>query len=193
MLLVPTALTGLGLYWYFVYRIAKRTADQQGITGTVQYYLADNTIPTIKDLGQQKSQNGWPASPDKTKINIVPISVQTTKGPVDVWVRGELAPKFMAIADYWARNIEPIETIYGYNYREIRGYEGTGTISNHGSGTAIDINATRHPLGAVGTIPADRVVGLRNEAARLGLRWGGDYRNRKDEMHFEFRHKPTFA
>ena len=58
-------------------------------------------------------------------------------------------------------------------------------LSCHSSGTAIDLNATKHPLAAVGTFPADKVPMIRALAKKYGLTWGGDYRNRKDEMHFE--------
>ena len=61
----------------------------------------------------------------------------------------------------------------------------TDRLSCHASGTAIDLNATQHPLGAIGTFPADKVPMIRALAKKYGLAWGGDYRNRKDEMHFE--------
>ena len=58
-------------------------------------------------------------------------------------------------------------------------------LSNHSSGTAIDLNATKHVLGRVGTFPAEKVPMIRALAKKYSLRWGGDYQNRKDEMHFE--------
>jgi len=61
----------------------------------------------------------------------------------------------------------------------------TDTLSNHSSGTAIDLNATQHPLGKVGTFPDEKIPMIRALAKKYGLKWGGDYRNRKDEMHFE--------
>jgi hypothetical protein len=61
----------------------------------------------------------------------------------------------------------------------------TDRLSCHSSGTAIDLNATKHPLAAVGTFPAEKVPMIRALAKKYGLTWGGDYRNRKDEMHFE--------
>ena len=61
----------------------------------------------------------------------------------------------------------------------------TDKLSNHSSGTAIDLNASRHPLGQLGTFEAGKVPMLRALAHKWGLTWGGDYKSRKDEMHFE--------
>jgi hypothetical protein len=61
----------------------------------------------------------------------------------------------------------------------------TDKLSNHSSGTAIDLNATKHALGKVGTFDEAKVPMIRALAKKYGLTWGGDYRNRKDEMHFE--------
>jgi hypothetical protein len=67
----------------------------------------------------------------------------------------------------------------------------TDNLSNHSSGTAIDLNATEHPLGKVGTFPAEKVPMIRALAKKYSLIWGGDYRNRKDEMHFEIAILPS--
>jgi hypothetical protein len=91
--------------------------------------------------------------------------------------------------------IEPIDEgaldEWGYAFRMVRG--STDRLSCHSSGTAIDLNATKHPLAAVGTFPADKVPMLRALAKKYGLTWGGDYRNRKDEMHFEVNVNPQKA
>src|SRR5690606_27057234 len=73
---------------------------------------------------------------------------------------------------------------WGYAERPIRG---SSVISNHASGTAIDLNATKHPLGASGTFTSTQVTRIREILAvtRNHVRWGGDYTGRKDEMHFE--------
>jgi hypothetical protein len=69
----------------------------------------------------------------------------------------------------------------------------TDKLSNHASGSAIDLNASRHPLGQVGTFEPGKVPMLRALAHKYGLTWGGDYRNRKDEMHFEISVSPAKA
>lgn len=131
------------------------------------------------------SQNGWPASASPSAIDVISVSVALRNGPKTIQVARKAASALIAIIQWWDANIEPVTALGSYNYREIRGYEGSGTISNHGSGTAVDINATQHPLGASGTVPASMRAAISAKAASLGLKWGGDYRNRKDEMHFE--------
>jgi hypothetical protein len=58
-------------------------------------------------------------------------------------------------------------------------------LSCHSSGTAIDLNATKHPLGKAGTFPAEKIPMLRALAKKYGLKWGGDFKSRPDDMHFE--------
>lgn len=137
------------------------------------------------------SQNDWPASPDPTAIGVYTYTLSLGGKSFKIGLQEAAAPALISMIKWFAENIEPIKLLGGYNYREIRGYEGTGTISNHGSGTAIDINWDDHPLGAVGTFTAAQTAAIREKAGELGLRWGGDYRNRKDEMHFEVNSPPA--
>jgi hypothetical protein len=141
-----------------------------------------------------KSQNGWPASSDRSVVNVKTVEIPVRGGIVKVPLRAEAAPRLTAMIQWWDQNVEPVYTsggnagTWGYAYRTIRGY--TTTLSNHASGTAIDINAPLHPLGKRGTVPADKVAAIRAKAAALGLRWGGDYSGRADEMHFEINFAP---
>lgn len=67
-----------------------------------------------------------------------------------------------------------------YNYRLIRG---SSALSNHSFGIAIDIAPSGNALGVrKGTMPDFAVKAFKDQ----GARWGGDYRGRKDWMHFEF-------
>ncbi len=63
---------------------------------------------------------------------------------------------------------------------------GSKSYSNHGSGTAIDLNAPKHPWKVKGTFSAAKVGVIRQILAECEgvIRWGGDY-TRVDEMHFE--------
>ena len=66
-----------------------------------------------------------------------------------------------------------------FNYRLIRG---SNAISNHSFAIAIDIAPTGNELGVKrGKLPAFAVKAFKNQ----GFRWGGDYKGRKDWMHFE--------
>ena len=126
------------------------------------------------------SQNQWPASRDPSDIGLVKVTLPNGKS---FRAAPGAAPALKEMAIWWSNNIEPIETIGSYNYRTIRGE--SKEVSNHGSGTAIDINEKRHPLGDYGTVPKSKRDPITKKAASLGLRWGGNYRGRKDEMHFE--------
>ena len=66
----------------------------------------------------------------------------------------------------------------------------TDKLIKHSSGTALELNATKHPLAKVGTFEASKVPMIRALAKKYGLTWGGDYKNRKDEMHFEIALSP---
>ena len=137
------------------------------------------------------SQNGWPASASASAIDVIEFPVNLRSGTKKIRLARAAGRSLVEMIEWWDQNIEPVTMIGGYNYREIRGYEGSGKLSNHSSGTAIDINWDKHPLAAVGTIPADKVGLLRYEATKRGLRWGGDYRSRKDEMHLDVNLTPA--
>jgi hypothetical protein len=129
------------------------------------------------------SQNGYTAN-DPTLMKVYTIGdgrqVQLLKG-----APGWLLAHF---ADWFDKHVEDIDQgadDWGYDSRTIRG--DAATLSNHASGTALDLNATRHPLGERGTFTAAQAAVIRAELARYdgAVRWGGDYATRPDEMHFE--------
>ena len=66
-----------------------------------------------------------------------------------------------------------------YNPRKVRGSK--TKWSNHAYGAAIDINAEENGFNVEGNIPLPVISAFKSE----GFRWGGDYRGRKDPMHFE--------
>ena len=140
-----------------------------------------------------RSHNGWTASKDPAAIDIKSYQVPGTK--VKLRCAEAVAPLLIGFAREFHELIEPIDEgaldDWGYAFRNIRGV--TEKLSNHASGTAIDLNAPKHPLGAVGTFPAEKVPMIRALAKKYGLRWGGDYVNRKDEMHFEIDITPVKA
>jgi Putative peptidoglycan binding domain/D-alanyl-D-alanine carboxypeptidase len=128
------------------------------------------------------SQNSWPASADRAAIGVKTFAVP---GRPDVLlpVRADIAPLLLEMARWWNEwETLLVPGCWGYAYRSIRGQ--TTGLSNHASGTAIDLNAPRHPLGSVGTLGVhkDAVIA---KARSLGLRSGADYAGRKDEMHVE--------
>ena len=135
--------------------------------------------------GLLTSYNGYPASKDPAEIGIKSYLIKGTDRKVRA--AESVGHLLAAFASEFHNLIEPIDAgvfdDWGYAFRMVRGSE--KILSCHSSGTAIDLNATKHPIGAVGTFPAEKVPMLRALAKKYGLKWGGDYVKRKDEMHFE--------
>jgi len=137
----------------------------------------------------QTSYNGWPASTDQAEIGVKPFKVEGTS--LKIRCAEKVAPLLINFAKEFNELIEPLEggafDDWGYAYRDVRGV--AGKLSNHASGTAIDLNATKHPLKSINTFDAAKVPMLKALVKKYGLAWGGDW-NRKDEMHFEIAIKP---
>ena len=139
------------------------------------------------------SYNGYPASKDPNEIGIKSYPVTGT----DLRLRcaESVGPLLAAFAAEFHNLIEPIDKgnldDWGYAFRMVRG--STDRLSCHSSGTAIDLNATKHPLGKIGTFPAEKVPMIRALAKKYGLKWGGDFKSRADEMHFEVNVTPAKA
>lgn len=131
------------------------------------------------------SYNGWPASKNQAEIGIKSYLVPGTA--IKLRCAEKVAPLLIGFAAEYHLLIEPLDVgandDWGFCYRMVRGT--TNKLSNHASGTAIDLNASRHILGQVGTFEPGKVPMLRALAHKYGLTWGGDYKSRKDEMHFE--------
>ena len=129
------------------------------------------------------SQNGWAtidsySSPRLKRLGGFAGSVHVVVHPIFEYL----------IAEY-ARRVEPIHEArddWAYAPRRIAG---TSIISNHASGTAIDLNATRHPQFKRGTFTPAQVREIRAILTELDdvVQWGGDWGSRVDEMHFEIR------
>jgi hypothetical protein len=98
---------------------------------------------------------------------------------------GALSAALQAIWDACDRDQKKVDACglseYGgsFNYRLIRG---SSNISNHSFAIAIDIAPTGNALGVTkGKMPAFAVKAFKDQ----GFKWGGDYKGRKDWMHFE--------
>jgi hypothetical protein len=131
------------------------------------------------------SYNGYPASKDPKEIGVKSYPVKGTA--LKLRCAESVGPLLAAFAAEFHELIEPIDEgifdDWAYAYRMVRG--NPTKLSCHSSGTAIDLNATRHALGKVGTFPAEKVPMIRALAKKYGLKWGGDFKSRADEMHFE--------
>ena len=136
------------------------------------------------------SQNGWPASADPKEIGIGSFPVPGTK--IKLRCAAAVAPLLVTFAAEFHQHIEPIDegTLddWGYAFRNVRG--SSDKLSNHSSGTAIDLNATKHPLGHAGTFTPMQSVLLEALCKKYGLAWGEKWK-RPDGMHFEISLNPA--
>lgn len=126
--------------------------------------------------------NGFPVDSSPGALGVRPFRVPGTD--VCLPVRSDVAPLLIGFATEFHRHVEPLVKgwNWGYAYRSVRG---GSTPSFHSAGIAIDLNAPRHPLGRRGTFTPDEADRIRVLARKYGLRWGGDYRSRADDMHLE--------
>jgi hypothetical protein len=123
---------------------------------------------------------GDPRGPDWMKNNLRAIKAANGQ----TWqVHNQAAPAFeglladLAAAGYDARSSG------GYNYRNIRG---SNKLSQHAFGTSIDVNAASNPMLA-GQLKTDMPANIAEIAAKHNLEWGGNWKNRPDPMHFEWK------
>ncbi|MBM3910472.1 MAG: M15 family metallopeptidase [Thaumarchaeota archaeon] len=137
-----------------------------------------------------KSQNGWPASKNEKEIGIKIFKIKNTDRKIRL--QKDAGVILAAFAAEFHAQVEPIDDPeiddWGYAYRDVRGSD--SVLSNHSSGTAIDLNATKHPLGAQNTFTKQQAVIIRELSKKYGIRWGGDYAKRKDEQHWEIVETP---
>ena len=139
------------------------------------------------------SQNGWPvlSSADPRRNRSFQAGGEPFVGGV---LQGDVSLILGFVAARFDRDVESLANpgCWGWASRAIRG----GTAwSNHASATAIDCNAPGHPLGARGTFTESQVRQIRTIVSFCEgtVRWGGDYSDRKDEMHFEINRRPGDA
>jgi hypothetical protein len=105
-------------------------------------------------------------------------------------VRREIAPLIIGLAADFHRTVETLDprSCWGHAPRKIAG---TNSWSFHAPGIAGDFNATQHPMGKRNTFTAGEVRAIRALLRKYSykgqplFRWGGDYKSRADDMHFE--------
>lgn len=135
---------------------------------------------------------GFSTSSSPRRIGVRTYRVPGTK--VDVPVRSEVAPLLIGFLTEYHRTVEPLVRgwCWGYAYRAIRD---SFLPSRHSAGIAVDFNAPRHPLGADPrrSFSDRQIAQIRALSRKYGLRWGGDYRGRKDGMHVEINESRSAA
>lgn len=135
-----------------------------------------------------KSQNGWTALVSGSKL-LHRWRIPTKNGVRELTLReGSAGFLLCHFAMFLSDRVEPIVggqlDDWGHAYREIRGDD---DVSNHASGTAVDLNALQHPLGVDGTWTEaqEELMRDRLQMYRGCIRAGFDYSGRVDPMHFE--------
>jgi hypothetical protein len=131
------------------------------------------------------SSNGWVASKDPNEIGVKSYLVPGTK--LKIKCAEQVAPLLVTFCAEFNEHVEKIDggvlDDWSYCFRNVRGT--SDKLSNHSSATAVDLNATKHPLGHSGTFSVMQTVLIQALCKKYGIKWGGDYTGRKDEMHFE--------
>lgn len=130
------------------------------------------------------SQNGYPVLDSLDDCKYYDINNDTNvRIPLAPNDAGWLLAAFVKRIDKFVEPLDRTDT-HGYNKRQIAN---STDWSNHASGTAADCNATKHVQGRVDTFTDAQVVKIRRIQADFDnvIKWGGDYRVTKDEMHFE--------
>jgi hypothetical protein len=116
------------------------------------------------------------------------LSQISTSGGLTASVNKKFAENFQGLIDDLEGAGYKIKSLGGYNYRNIAG---TNKLSNHAYGNAIDINPGANPMGR--NLVTDMPSSVSSLAAQNGLSWGGDWKSKKDAMHFEVPSKDAAA
>lgn len=129
------------------------------------------------------SQNGYPLiSQEQT--------VQWSVGGVNFWTAPGLATeRLQAFVAWFDATIEPVAMGAGDDWSWAEPAlvpPSNATYSNHGSGTAVDLNMEKHlGQGASGTFTPDQAAAIAAKCGELGLVWGGSWTDIPDEPHVE--------
>lgn len=137
------------------------------------------------------SQNGWSASPT---LKLRPLVVNGIAFAPGIRDDDDVEYVFRHFVTEYAARVEPLKDpgCWGFSFRADKNQ--ASDLSNHASGTAIDLDAPEHPNG----VPTSRTFTAKQIAAVhviLGechgaLRWGGDYTHTVDAMHVEVNVSP---
>jgi hypothetical protein len=115
--------------------------------------------------------------------NEITLGAISSKSGKKAYVNEQVAPRFQKLIDWFESINYEIKVLGGYNQRKIAG---TDKWSTHSYGVAIDINPAKNPM--VSPTKSDwtdmPIEETSQMAKKLGLGWGGDWKSKKDAMHF---------
>jgi hypothetical protein len=121
-------------------------------------------------------------NPDSATFRRDYLAVVTFMGHKVLWHKWAVAPLMAVQTDIRASGTT-------YKFSDVQTYcnrniAGSRVKSNHSWALAVDINPAKNPMGSklVTDIPAK----VREIFKAHGFKWGGDYKSKKDAMHFEY-------
>lgn len=140
------------------------------------------------------SQNGWKASANRSAIDVHNYLIDGANQHFAMCSKA--APVLGAFLADFNKLVEPINKAgsvfddWGYNFALI---PNSKDYSNHCSGTAVDVNATKHVWKALTsgyTVLQETTIDALCQ--KYGIRWGWRYlQGWKDPMHFEIIETPA--
>lgn len=136
-----------------------------------------------------KSQNGYSACDSSV---IAKYTVAGTSVKLNLR-KGDVSVVLLDFAAWFNAHVEKLVASQcgGYNCRVI---SGSSSLSNHASGTAEDLNWSKHPQGKrhAGFTDSQRsAIHARLKTYGGVIRWGDDYSGKPDAMHFEINAGPA--
>lgn len=140
------------------------------------------------------SQNGWIARRDlKTRV------IEPVKGvALRIVDNDDVEEVFTYLVKQYHKRVDNVTRPHpaddwGFYFRP--NVNSPNELSNHASGTAIDLDATEHPNGVatLRTFTLKQIAEVHEILKELDgvVRWGGDYRHTADAMHFEINASPA--
>lgn len=143
------------------------------------------------------SLNGWPVIASQSSPLLRVGTIPGTR--IRIRAHRDALPALLAVAAAVNEEVAPLrlgntttsQDEAGYTYRVARG---SSSWSNHASGTAVDLNWKRRPA-LVRRMSARERAAAERIARRVApvIAWGGKWRTKPDEMHWEIRPGTTAA
>lgn len=124
-----------------------------------------------------------------TTISVPVVDTDGSKSNMSLTVHKKLAKEIEAIFAEMAAIGFPIHSAGGFTYRNMA--SGTGSLSHHSYGVAIDINAAENKAIYQGSVDKDSPYYITSQVVNIwkkhGFYWGGDWKgNYYDPMHFTY-------
>ncbi len=125
-----------------------------------------------------------------TTISVPIVNTEGGRSSISLTVHKKLAKEIEAIFEEMASIGFPVHSASGYSYREMA--SGTGSLSHHSYGVAIDINASENPaVYQSGSVNKSSPYYINSRVVAIwkkhGFYWGGDWNsNYYDPMHFTY-------